>query len=292
MAGDYSMRASTPELRALLAGNQFVKCNLFTFTLISGQQYFWTDADVDVVVRATHQVFSSTGPSISGVQYKLVRGLQVDNYDLQVLVKETDTVAGVPWPVAVRSGALDGATMLIEKAFLPAWGQPAETLQVIAGEVTPGYADLTVTLTVNSDADKFNTMVPRLLFQPACMRTLFDAGCTVSRPAYTFTGSVSALSSQAVFFTDMTQADDYFSRGRLLFTSGANTGVRRAIKVHAQSQGRLELSFPLLEPVAVGDRFTITAGCDKTQGTNGCAKFNNLPNFKGTPYIPKPEAIL
>lgn len=287
------MRTSTPELRALLAGNQFVKCNLFTLTLISGFQYFWTDADVDVVVRASGQVFSSTGPSISGVQYKLVRGLQVDNYDLTVLVKDADTVAGVPWPVAVRSGALDGATMLVEKAFLPGWGQPAETLQIFEGEVvSPAYADLVVTLTVKSDADKLNTLVPRLMFQPSCVHTLFDAGCTVSKAAYTFTGSITQLSSQSAFFTNMAQADDYFSRGRLLFTSGANTGVRRAIKTYAHEQGRVELSFPLIEPVAVGDSFTITAGCDKTQGVNGCAKFNNLPNFKATPYIPKPETIL
>jgi uncharacterized phage protein (TIGR02218 family) len=287
------MRASTPELRALLAGNQFVKCNLFTLTLISGVQYFWTDADVDVVVRATSQVFSSSGPSISGVQYKLVRGLQVDNYDLTALVKDTDTLAGVPWPVAVRSGALDGAGMLIEKAFLPAWGQSAETLQIFAGEVVnPAYVDLAVTLTVKSDADYLNTMVPRLLFQAGCAHTLFDAGCTVSKAAYTFNGSISELSSQAAFFTNLTQADDYFSRGRLMFTSGANAGVRRAVKSFAHSQGRIELSFPMLEPLAVGDSFTITAGCDKSQGANGCAKFNNLPNFKGTPYIPKPEAIL
>ena len=173
------MRTSTPELRALLASRQFVKCNLFTFTLIGGLAYHWTDADVDV--EAHGQIFSSSGPTIEGARYSLVRGLQVDTLDLRVLVRSTDLIAGVQWSTAVRSGALDGAVMRVEKAFLPAWGAPAETLLSFEGEVLgPSCADLEITLPVKSDADKLNTLVPRLTFQPGCVRTLYSAGCGVS----------------------------------------------------------------------------------------------------------------
>jgi hypothetical protein len=37
--------------------------------------------------------------------------------------------------------------------------------------------------------------------------------------------------------------------------------------------------------ILVGDNVTLTAGCDRTRAT--CvAKFNNLANFMGFPYIP------
>lgn len=285
------MRTSTPALRALLASQQFVKCRLYTVTLISGLTYYWTDADVDVVAR--NQLFSSSGPSISGAQYQLVRGLQVDTFDLTVRVKDTDTIANVPWSVAVRSGALDGATVQIDKAFLASWGAPAETLVEFVGEVTEAnFVNLAATLSVKSDADKLNTMVPRLTFQPGCMRTLYDAGCTVNQAAYTFAGAVQSAPNRALFFTGLTQPDGYYSLGVVVFSSGLNAGVRRAVKTYAQAQGRIALSYPLEYDLAPGDAFIVRAGCDKTLGANGCAKFNNVINFKGMPYIPKPETVL
>jgi len=40
-----------------------------------------------------------------------------------------------------------------------------------------------------------------------------------------------------------------------------------------------------------GDAFTAYPGCDKTQNT--CtAKFNNLANFEGFPYVPAPETAI
>lgn len=285
------MRESTPELRALLASQQFVKCNLFTFTLISGLVYRWTDAGVDVV--ANGQIFSGDGPSISGVRYALVCGLQVDTLDLQVMFKDGDTIGGAEWPVAVRSGALDGATMLVEKAFLPAWGQPAQTLQVFEGEVQGAECvDLEVRLPVKSDADKLNITVPRLAFQPGCMRTLYDTGCGVNPAGYMASSGVTGVPNRYSFFTGLSQPDGYFSLGTVIFTSGKNAGVRRAIKVYSHLQGRIELSYPLSVELAIGDTFVVRAGCDKTQGPNGCAKFNNIINFKAVPYTPKPEAIL
>lgn len=285
------MRASTPELDALLASGQFVKCHLYTFTLISGLVYHWTDADVDV--EAHGQVFSSTGPSITGARWAVVRGLQEDSADLTVYVKETDLIAGVAWPIAVRSGALDGAKMLIEKAFLPAWGEPAQTLHMFEGEVQgPECVDLEVTLPVKSDAALLNTPVPRQIFQAGCMRTLYDAGCTVDASAYTFPGAVVAAPNRYAFDTSVAKPDAYFTLGSIIFTSGLNSGVRRAVKAYANLNGRIELSYPLVYDLALGDTFIVRAGCDKTLGANGCAKFDNVINFKGMPYIPRPEAIL
>jgi uncharacterized phage protein (TIGR02218 family) len=280
------MRDATPRLQAILASAMFVKCNLFTMTLSNGMAYYWTDADVDIV--ANNQVYDSHGPDIQGAKYSLVRGMQVSTLDLLVLVKPTDLIAGVPWFLAARSGALKNAEVVIDKAFMPAWGEPAETLGIFKGYVNESSdGDQEVTLTVVSDSNRLNTQVPRAIFQAGCMRTLYDAGCGVSRAAYTMNSTVQSAPNRYSFTSGLGQSDDYFSLGELIFSSGANSGVRRSVKSY--KAGVIELSYPLVFDLAPGDTFLVRAGCDRTRGANGCAKFANEANFKGTPYIPPPE---
>ncbi|MET3134611.1 putative phage protein (TIGR02218 family) [Oxalobacteraceae bacterium GrIS 1.11] len=283
------MRDATPRLVAILDSATFVKCNLFHLTLASGIDYFWTDADVDIV--ANGRIYDSGGPSIQGAKYNLVRGMQVSTLELRVLVAPKDLIAGVPWFLATRSGALKNAEVVIEKAFMPAWGQPAETLGIFRGYVNESAdAEQEVTLSVVSDSNRLNTQIPRAIFQAGCMRTLYDAGCGLPRASYSVTSTAQAVPNRYSFAIDLPQPDGYFSLGELIFTSGPNAGVRRSVKAHRQ--GMIELSYPLVFDLAAGDSFIVRAGCDRTRGPNGCAKFGNLANFKGTPYIPPPEVAV
>jgi uncharacterized phage protein (TIGR02218 family) len=283
------MRAATPRLQAILASGSFCRCNLFTMTLATGQMYHWTDADVDIV--ADGLVYSSSGPSFSGAKYSLVRGMQVSTLELAVLVKPTDLVAGVPWFLAARSGALRNAEVLIEKAFMPAWGDAAETMGVFRGYVSESHdGEQEVTLTVVSDSNRLNTAVPRPLFQAGCIRTLYDAGCTVSKAAYTSSAAVLDAPNRYSFSANLGQPDRFFELGELVFTGGANAGVRRSVTSFLG--GVFELSYPLVFDLAPGDTFFVRAGCDRTRGANGCEKFANLSNFKGTPFIPPPEVAV
>jgi len=283
------MRTATARLAGILDSQQFVKCNLFTLTLVSGTSYYWTDADVDIV--AHNQIYDSSGPSISGAKYSLIRGLQVSSLDLTVVVKPTDYLDGAPWLLATRSGALKNAVVSIDKAFMPAWGDVAETLNIFTGYVDESNdGEQVVTLTVVSDANRLNMKVPREVFQAGCMRTLFDNGCKVLRDAYSVEGAVVAAPNRYSFNVNLAQPDDYFSLGEITFLNGVNAGVRRAVKSYAS--GVVTLSSPVVIDLAVGDAFIIRAGCDKTRGANGCARFANEVNFKGTPYIPPPESSL
>lgn len=253
----------------------------------SGLAYYWTDADVDIL--ANGRLYDSSGPSIQGEKYGLVRGMQVSTLDLQVLVAPTDLVAGVPWFLAARSGALKNADVIIEKAFMPAWGEPAETLSIFRGYVNESNdGEQEVMLSVVSDSSRLNTQVPRLVFQAGCMRTLFDPGCGVSRNAYTFHVEVAAAPNRHSFTSGLAQPDNYFALGELIFSGGLNSGVRRSVKSYVG--GVIELSYPLVFDLAPGDEFLVRAGCDRTRGANGCTKFANEANFKGTSYIPPPES--
>ena len=44
-------------------------------------------------------------------------------------------------------------------------------------------------------------------------------------------------------------------------------------------------------PLTVGDAYSVSAGCDRLFGT--CkARYNNVVNFRGEPYIPGQDVIL
>ena len=280
------MKTLTPTLAAMLNSQQFLQCKLFTFTTNTGQMYFWTDADVDVVCNG--QVFSSSGPSINGAKFHMVRGLQVDTITLKVLAKPTDLIGGVTWSIASRSGALDGTIVKIDKAFLPAWGQPAQSINFFTGMVGEAVdGEIVTELSVVSDDSTLNNMIPALVYQPGCLNTLYGSSCGVKRANFQKSGSVTSVSDLTKFGTSLTDADGYYGQGTVTFVSGQNSGVQVSIRTYVSSV--MTLTRPLSFSLNVGDEFVAAAGCDSSLGVNGCAKFNNEANYKGTPYIPPPE---
>lgn len=50
--------------------------------------------------------------------------------------------------------------------------------------------------------------------------------------------------------------------------------------------GVITLSLPMLLTVAVGNSFSIVAGCRKRLAEDCVAKFNNVLNFQGEPHLP------
>jgi len=130
-------------------------------------------------------------------------------------------------------------------------------------------------------------------FGHLCDADLGDARCTV---AVTASSGAVAAASDARRFTATglgTFATDYFTGGKLTFTSGANAGRAMEVKRHALSGGivSIELWQAMSEAVAPGDAFTVTPGCDKQFST--CkAKFGNAVNFRGYPYMPGNDALI
>lgn len=85
------------------------------------------------------------------------------------------------------------------------------------------------------------------------------------------------------------KADGYYDNGQIVFTSGANNGTLKAIRSYFAQQ--FFFNSPLPFAPNAGDTFIAYPGCDKTQAT--CtAKFNNLANFEGFPYVPVPETAI
>jgi hypothetical protein len=84
-------------------------------------------------------------------------------------------------------------------------------------------------------------------------------------------------------------AQGYFTYGLLTWLTGQNAGYR--MDVRNFSPGRVMLALPMAHPIAVGDTYSLVAGCDKNAST--CKlRFNNFVNFRGEPYIPGTDAVL
>jgi uncharacterized phage protein (TIGR02218 family) len=129
-----------------------------------------------------------------------------------------------------------------------------------------------------------------------CDADLGDARCTIdlTDPLFAGSGTVASVIDARRFTVSGlgTFADTWFSGGKLIWTSGANAARAMEVKRHAVSitQVSIELWQAMSEAVAIGDAFTITAGCDK-QFTTCKAKFANTVNFRGFPYMPGNDAI-
>jgi uncharacterized phage protein (TIGR02218 family) len=135
------------------------------------------------------------------------------------------------------------------------------------------------------------------LYTAKCGADLGDARCKVdlTQPSLRGSGAVTALEGTSVFTASGLGgfADGLFTAGRLSWTGGANAGLAIEIKQHGVAAGavRLTLWQAMPEPVAVGDTFAVTAGCDKSFAT--CrARFANTDNFRGFPHIPGNDFLL
>jgi uncharacterized phage protein (TIGR02218 family) len=133
--------------------------------------------------------------------------------------------------------------------------------------------------------------LPRGLYTAQCRFAFGDDGCGVNVAAFGQAGVVAAnpAPTATVIGCGLTQAAGTFAGGQVLFTSGANAGLRRAVR--SSTPGQIVLTGPAAFVPAPGDTFTAFPGCDKTLAT--CtATWANSARFGGEPYIPAPETAL
>ena len=113
---------------------------------------------------------------------------------------------------------------------------------------------------------------------------------TLAAPAAFFeANTVQAPVSANKLVSVSAKADGYYDNGQIVFTSGSNSGLTKAIKTYFGRTFFFNSPLPFI-PNA-GDTFVAYPGCDKQQST--CtSKFNNLANFGGFPYVPVPETAI
>lgn len=278
------MKSANAQVVALLASNTFRMADLYTITLKSGTILRYTSADVPLF----HGGLRFDPVPIERTKVKVQVGIEVDTLDVTVMPTEAMTLDGLPFNVAVRLGVLDGAAVLLEKAFIADWDSPvAGTLHQFEGTVAGVPFDgVECQLKVKSYLNDLNVEMPRNAWSPGCNNTLYDNACGVIRAAYAVSGVVQAGSTREVIKHILGAASGYYDYGVIEFQAGANAGSSRTVRMHTATD--IRLAAPLGATPAAGDTFKIFPGCNRTRET--CQnKFNNLIHFRGYPWIPQPE---
>lgn len=118
-------------------------------------------------------------------------------------------------------------------------------------------------------------------YLPHCPAIYGDERCTKVPDEATFVVTVSG-SNRIFTASGLTQADDYFKYGKVIWTLGDNDTFEMDVKEF--SAGVVELYEPMPFDIAIGDEGIIYEGCEKS--IDACFVKDNVINFRGFPHIP------
>lgn len=283
---------------ALLAGQrQWIIGHGYTFTSATGLVDRFTDMDQDVTVGGL--VYKSSSLRIEGMRMKLGVGVSVDEQECVIWAAPTDTLFGAAFLAGMADGLMDGGTIARDRfVWTPATGDvsvdmvapPIATWRMFLGYMSTieKLGRASVTFKVKSPLVRLNINMPRNFYQPACLWSLFDSGCTLDRAAFALNYTVAGATANNLYVTsivDQTGVDGYpyYQRGRLVFTSGVNNGL--GVTIDTNDSQIFYLAYPLNAIPVAGDTLTAYPGCSKAFTTCG-QKFNNTQNFRGFDKVP------
>lgn len=278
---------SGPLLTLLNSSTQFSMADLFEFTTVSGVSRY-TNADRDVTYNSN--VYASTGPLMKRTGLRSSVGLETDTATITVAASASHLLEGLPFVQASIGGALDNADVVIYRAFFTSFlSAPTGALLMFSGSVSDVHGSRNqVKIEVKADVELLTVKMPRNVYQPPCVNTLFDSACGLQRTAFQLT--VTANGGTINSFTSANpSAAGYFNQGTARCTSGPNVGLKRTVKTFTGGAFTFALAWPYA--VSNGDVFVCIPGCDKLQGTCN-TKFGNLTRFRGYPYVPNAEVAL
>jgi uncharacterized phage protein (TIGR02218 family) len=285
-------RTGSVGLAAHLAGNAFICADLYTLTTLDGAVYRWASADADVVVGANTFLASGlTNPVVTRGNVTWTSTAEIAVLEVTLGSGGSALVGGKNLCLAGVDGYFYGATLKLERLFLPGWGDASlgtcNWFEGVVAGVDP--SSIETVLHVRSKMERLEQMFPRFLVMPTCQNQLFDAQCGLSKTSATFHVDTTAAAGSTVTTLVTAVANPGTVTGWVVFTSGANSGKRRMISAVASSTS-MTLAVPLPVAPTVGDAVTVYIGCDKRNTTCQAAPFANLLRFRGFPDVPREEA--
>ncbi|UFK26773.1 gene transfer agent [Roseobacter phage RDJL6] len=245
----------------------------------------FTEHDEDLTFDSTTFKASS---GFTGTKINSELGLSVDNMNAEGALS-SDTINEDD----LAAGRYDAAVI---ELFWVNFEDPAQREVLLKGSIGEVKRSETVfSSELRSLTHKLQQKTGRT-YRRFCDADLGDNRCKVnlSDPAFSSSGSVSSVSGNRILtVTGLSPNDtDFYSLGKLTFTSGDNNGLTIAVKVHSVTGGvtKVVLWEEAPFPIVGATTFDIFAGCDKRPDT--CrTKFNNMVNFQGFPFIPGNDAL-
>lgn len=276
------MREVPAALQAMLDAGATTLCHGWRITRRDGLVQGFTDHDRDLVVEGLGFIAAS---GIAGSESAVAQGLGVTGAELHgalsdAALHEEDLAAG----------RYDGASV---DQLLIDWSNPENRMLLrrgTIGEVRREGGSFIAEL--RAPADALNQVRGRV-FGALCDADLGDPRCGIDLAASDRQGAGSVVAVEGPLRLAVSGiegiSEGTFTEGRIAFTSGANAGFATEVKAHAPSILQLWQRPP--QPVAPGDGFTVTAGCDKRFST--CRdRFGNQENFRGFPQVPGNDFVV
>lgn len=289
------MKSTNAALLQLLSTRQFFVADLYTFSWpsvnpVNGNQLItttlnYTNGDADIVYNGVN--YSSggqTGPYFvreqnrSKIHQKI--GVDVDQLQFDIIPGGAQ-IFGTSFLKAAKLGVFDGASLLLQRAFMPVYNNPNQGTTITGvvpyffgrvAEVDCGRS--IATFNINSHLELLNTQLPRNLYQPGCVNNLGDASCKVNLALYQVLATVTSATNSTITATvsvNASTAADYYSLGSILINTigssldGQTASIRSCIVTGTTATINL-IGYLPSAPV-VGQTFWMYPGCDKTTGT-------------------------
>ena len=268
------MRTIPGPLAAHLDGGVTTLCHCWRLTRRDGVVLGFTDHDRRL--------------TFAGTDFLAASGFAASEREEEAgLSAATSEVAGGFSSEAIReadlaAGLYDGARV---ELFLVNWADPSQRMLLKVedvGEVTRAGGEFRAELRALSH--RLSQPQGRV-YARRCDAVVGDARCGIALVGFQATGTVTAVTDESRLSVSGLSgfAAGFFRHGRLAFTDGALAGT--VAEIDGQDGAALSLWLPLSPLPAVGDRVTVTAGCDGSFAT--CrTKFSNSARFRGFPHMP------
>ena len=269
------------------------QADLFTVTLQNGTVFRWTSFEIKLTVAGNTFLPGNTAqPWAQRSRWSVTNTMEVATLEVLLDVNNTVFSGGLNLKTLIHNGYFDGASLLLQRVYMPTPGDTTTwgTVDIFSGD--SGSVQIGVvrsTLKVRSKNSRLSVNTPRNVYQPSCIHTFCDTGCTLSAASFTVTRAAdTGCTTTVIPWTPHTIplfGTARFKGGTLTMTSGATSGQVRSII--DSNLFVVTLAYPLSAAPTAGDTLTLFAGCDKTMAT--CTSpFNNFDNFRGFPFIPPP----
>lgn len=269
------MKIATPELIAAFGENLTHICRLWTVTRKGGAVMRFTDLDRDIWFEG-ERYFTDNSFQATGIEMAV--NSAANDMDITVLldisaIEYTDLQRGMydNAPVtlhAVSYNNLDAGSVSLFDGTISDVALPSQQVAV---------------LRLRGDTSKVSkNFVER--YSATCRAKFGDERCKVNLALYTkpFTVTDSPHGQEFTAMDMAAEPNDRYTMGTVQWLTGDNVGT--FAEVSTNTGGRFMLFKRTPYPILVGDTGTVTRGCQKT--VDACKAYNNLPNYRGEPYVP------
>lgn len=280
------MRALDPSLKAHLDSGATTLATCWRIARRDGAVFGFTDHDRPINFNGT--TFEPDAGA-TGSAATASADLSIDNSEIEGALSSVRLK-----PAELAAGRFDGASVEVWRVN---WADPNERALLRTGVIGETKRDGNAFTAEIRGLSHFLDQTVGRLYQRHCDAVLGDARCGVdlTDPQFRTSGTVLQVADDQNFIADGFEgfADNWFAHGLLTWTGGANAGTTAHIKAQAGGVigAAVSLWIPAGAPVAAGDTFIATAGCDKRFVT--CKdKFNNAVNFRGFHLMPGNDFVV